>query len=180
MDNSTLELVNAMSRPRIEKVVVNCSVGEGGARLEKAQKILESLVGQKPQVRKAKKTVKGFGIHKGEPIALRVTLRKAAAVEFLLKALKAVNNTLKYSSFDDEGNVSFGIREHLDIPGTRYTPELGMIGMDISVHITKPGYRVRLRRRRSSSIGRRQRVTKDEAVRFLKELTPVTIVGEPS
>ncbi|MEM3097018.1 MAG: 50S ribosomal protein L5, partial [Nitrososphaerota archaeon] len=99
-----------MNRPRIEKVVVNCSVGEGGVRLEKAQKILESLTGQKPEIRKAKKTVKGFGIHRGEPIALRATLRKQKAVEFLIKALKAVNNTLKYSSFDIEGNVSFGIR----------------------------------------------------------------------
>jgi large subunit ribosomal protein L5 len=180
MDNSTVELVNIMNRPRIEKVVVNCSVGEGGARLEKAQKILESLVGQRPEIRRAKKTVKGFGIHKGEPIALRVTLRKGRAMDFLLKALKAVNNTLKYSSFDEEGNVSFGIREHLDIPGTRYNPELGMIGMDVSIHITKPGYRVKLRRRRASTIGGRQRVTRDEAIRFLKDLASVNVVGEPA
>lgn len=179
MGSAAVKTVNVMSRPRIEKVVVNCSVGEGGVRLEKAQKILESLIGQKPEVRKAKKTVKGFGIHRGEPIALRATLRKAKATEFLLKALKAVNNNLKYSSFDDCGNVSFGIREHLDIPGTRYNPELGMIGMDVSVHITKPGYRVCLRRRRTSRIGRRQRVTRDEAIQFLKELASVNVVGGP-
>lgn len=174
-----MKTVNLMNRPRIEKVVVNCSVGEGGVRLEKAQKILESLTGQKPEIRKAKKTVKGFGIHRGEPIALRATLRKQKAVEFLIKALKAVNNTLKYSSFDIEGNVSFGIREHLDIPGTKYDPELGMIGMDVSVHITKPGYRVSLRRRRASRIGRRQRVTREEAIEFLRELASVNVVGGP-
>ncbi|GBC70111.1 50S ribosomal protein L5 [archaeon HR01] len=180
MDSASLKTVNPMSRPRIEKVVVNCSVGEGGARLERAQKILESLVGQKPAVRKAKKTVKGFGIHRGEPIALMVTLRKGKALDFLLRALKAVNNTLKYSSFDENGNVSFGIREHLDIPGTKYVPELGMIGMDVIVHITKPGYRVRLRRRRASKIGRSQRVTREEAIEYLREIASVNVVGGPS
>jgi large subunit ribosomal protein L5 len=79
--HATLEkTLNIMQRPRIEKVVVNCSVGESGAKLEKAKKIIESIVGQTAEVRKARKTIRGFGIHKGEPIALRVTLRKKAAL----------------------------------------------------------------------------------------------------
>ncbi|MEM0349436.1 MAG: 50S ribosomal protein L5 [Candidatus Caldarchaeum sp.] len=166
MDN-TLEL---FQKPRIEKVVVNCAVGEGGARLERAQKILESLVNQKPEVRKARKTIRGFGIHKGEPIALRVTLRKAAAEEFLKKALMAVNNRIKKSSIDNMGSFSFGIKEHLDIPGTRYNPELGIIGMDVTVHLTKPGYRVSKRAYRRARVGVRQRVTVEEAVEFLREM----------
>ncbi len=170
--------VNPMQRPRIEKVVINCCVGESGAKLEKAEQILISLVGQKPQVRKAKKTIKGFGIHRGEPIALKITLRKQKAIEFLEKALKAVNNTLKESSFDENGNFSFGIREHLDIPGTKYDPNLGIIGMDVCVHITKPGYRVSLRRRRKSKLGKKQRVSKEEAMNYVKELLGVKIVGE--
>uniref|UniRef100_A0A7C5QDH3 Large ribosomal subunit protein uL5 n=1 Tax=Caldiarchaeum subterraneum TaxID=311458 RepID=A0A7C5QDH3_CALS0 len=166
-----------MQRPRIEKVVVNCSVGEGGARLEKALKILESLLGQKPEVRKAKKTIRGFGIHRGEPIALRATLRKQAALDFLKRALAAVNNSLKASSFDELGNVSFGIKEHLEIPGTRYDPELGIIGMDVTVHVTKPGYRVATRRYRRAKIGKRQRVSREEAMEFIKSLG-VTVVEE--
>ncbi|MCS7129503.1 MAG: 50S ribosomal protein L5 [Candidatus Caldarchaeum sp.] len=160
----------ALKSPRIEKVVVNCSVGEGGAKLEKAQKIIESIVGQKPEVRKAKKTVRGFGIHKGEPIAVRATLRKQAAYDFLKKALAAVNNTLKTSSFDEHGNVSFGIHEHLDIPGTRYNPELGIVGMDVSVHLTKPGYRVVKRAYRRSKLGKTQTVSRTEAIEFMKSL----------
>ncbi len=177
MDNVAVKELNIMQRPRIEKVVVNCSLGEGGARLEKAKKILESLVGQTPEVRRARKTIKGFGIHKGEPTALRVTLRKQKALDFLKKALAAVNNTLKSSSFDENGNVSFGIREHLDIPGTRYDPELGIIGMDVTIHLSKPGYRVEKRRVRRAKIGRRQRVGKDEAIEFIKSLG-VTVVEE--
>ncbi|MEM2871337.1 MAG: 50S ribosomal protein L5 [Candidatus Caldarchaeum sp.] len=166
MDNAALTITTL----RIEKVVINCSVGEGGVKLEKAQKIIEQLVGQKPEVRNAKKTVRGFGIHKGEPIAVRVTLRKQAAHEFLRKALAAVNNTLKASSFDDHGNVSFGIHEHLDIPGTRYNPELGIVGMDVSVHLVKPGYRVVKRAYRRARPGRRQTVNRGEAVEFMKSL----------
>jgi len=175
---SLLEVSNVMRRLRIEKVTVNCSVGESGAKLEKAAKILESLTGQKPQIRKAKKTIKGFGIHKGEPIALRVTLRKQKAVEFLAKALKAVNNTLKVSNFDSNGNFSFGIREHLDIPGTKYDPALGTIGMDVCVHISRPGLRVSLRRRARSKVGKNHRVTPDEAMEYIKQNFNVKIVGE--
>lgn len=175
---SLLETTNIMRRLRIEKVTVNCSVGESGARLERAAKILEALTGQKPQIRKAKKTVKGFGIHKGEPIALRVTLRKQRAVDFLTRALRAVNNTIKSSSFDSNGNFSFGIKEHLDIPGTKYDPALGIIGMDVCVHISRPGLRVSLRRRARSSIGKRHRVTPEEAMEYVKQNFNVKIVGE--
>ncbi|MEM3111306.1 MAG: 50S ribosomal protein L5, partial [Candidatus Caldarchaeum sp.] len=125
---------------------------------------------QKPEIRKARKTIRGFGIHKGEPIALRVTLRKEAAEEFLRKAFAAVNNKIKKSSIDSMGSFSFGIKEHLDIPGTRYNPELGIIGMDVTVHLVKPGYRVSKRAYRRSKIGAGQRVSLDEAVDFLRQM----------
>lgn len=175
---SLLEVSNVMRRLRIEKVTINCSVGESGAKLEKAAKILENLTGQKPQIRKAKKTIKGFGIHRGEPIALRVTLRKQKAIEFLVRALKAVNNTVKASSFDSNGNFSFGIKEHLDIPGTKYDPELGIIGMDVCVHISRPGLRVSLRRRARSKVGKNHKVTPEEAMEYIKQNFNVKIVGD--
>ncbi|HDJ25897.1 MAG TPA: 50S ribosomal protein L5, partial [Candidatus Bathyarchaeota archaeon] len=107
-----------MLKPKIEKVVVNCCVGRSGEPLEKAMKIIQELTGQKPCVRKAKKTIRQFGIRKGEPIACVVTLRKEKALEFLKRALAAVENKVKASSFDEHGNFSFGIKEHIEIPGT--------------------------------------------------------------
>jgi len=175
---SALKLENPMRRLKIEKVVVNSCIGTSGPRLERAAKILEMLTGQKPQIRRAKKTIKGFGIHRGEPIAVRVTLRGRRAREFLEKALKAVNNRVKASSFDEHGNLSFGIKEHLDIPGTKYDPELGIIGMDVSVHITRPGYRVAWRKRARSKVGSKHRVTREEAMKFLREEFGVEIVAE--
>jgi len=175
---SEVKLENPMRKLKVEKVVVNCSVGTSGPRLERAAKILEMLTGQKPQVRRAKKTIRGFGIHRGEPIAVRVTLRGARAEEFLEKALKAVNNVVKASSFDQHGNFSFGIREHLDMPGTKYDPELGVIGMDVCVHISRPGYRVEWRRRARSKVGKRHRVTPEEAIKFIQERFGVKVVEE--
>lgn len=160
---------NPMRRPKIIKVVVHSCVGESGAPLEKAMKILEELTGAKPCIRKAKRTIKDFGIYRGEPISCMVTLRGSKAVEFLKKALAAVGNRIKASSFDEYGNFSFGIREHLDIPGTKYNPELGTIGMDVCVHIGRPGYNV-------ANIGKEHRMTKEEAIRFMKEVFGVEIV----
>lgn len=175
---TALKLENPMRRLKLEKVVVNCSVGRSGPPLERAAKILEMLTGQKPQLRKAKKTIRGFGIHRGEPIAVRVTLRGNKAREFLEKAFAAVNNRVKEESFDEQGILAFGIKEHLDIPGTKYNPELGVIGMDVIIHITRPGYRVMWRRRAPSKVGKRHRVTREEAMKFLEEKFGVKVMKE--
>jgi len=161
--------MNPMLKARIEKVVVNMSVGKSGEPLEKATKVLEQLTGQKPCKRKAKKTVRDFGIRKGEPIACLVTLRKLKASEFLKRALQAVDNKISKEHFDQYGNFSFGIKEHIDIPGTRYVPELGIHGMDVSVTISRPGQRVKRRRRASARVGARHRLTPEEAIAFVQD-----------
>ncbi len=168
---------NPMLKPRIVKVTVNISVGESGERLEKAARVLEQLTGQKPSYRKAKKTIRDFGIRKGEPIAVMVTLRREKAMEFLKKAFEAIGWRLRESQFDEYGNISFGIKEHITIPGVRYDPEIGIFGMDVAITIERPGYRVlRRRRARKKHIPRRHRVTKEEAMILLNELFNVTIL----
>ena len=167
---------NPMLKPRVEKVVVNCCVGRSGEPLEKATRILEELTGQRPCVRRAKKTIRGFGIRKGEPIACLVTLRGQKALDFLKKALAAVDNKVRASSFDEHGNFSFGIREHIEIPGTKYKPELGIIGMDVCVSLERPGYRVKRRRRCRARIGRKHLLTREEGMVFAKHELGVEVV----
>ena len=167
---------NPMLKPRIEKVVVNCCVGRSGEPLEKAMKIVQELTGQKPCVRRAKKTIRQFGIRKGEPIACVVTLRREKALEFLKRALAAVENKVKASSFDEHGNFSFGIKEHIEIPGTKYVPELGIIGMDICVTLERPGYRVKRRRRCRTRIGRKHLLTREEGMVFAHHELGVEVV----
>jgi len=161
--------MNPMLRPRIEKVVVNMSVGKSGEPLEKATKVLEQLTGQKPCKRKAKKTIRDFGIRKGEPIACLVTLRKQRALEFLKRAFQAVENKILKEHFDQHGNFSFGIKEHIDVPGTKYIPELGIHGMDVSVTLSRPGQRVKRRHRASARIGLGHRLTPEEAIAFVQD-----------
>ncbi|MEL9940061.1 MAG: 50S ribosomal protein L5 [Ignisphaera sp.] len=167
-----------MTIPRIAKVTVNISVGGASERLEKAVKLLEQLTGQEPSIRKAKKTIREFGISRRQPIAAVVTLRGQKALEFLRKALYAVNNTLKLTSFDDYGNVSFGIKEHLLLPGVRYDPEIGIFGMDVALTFERAGFRVmRRRRKKVSSIPRRHRVRKEESILLLEILFRVRVTS---
>ena len=167
---------NPMLKPRIAKVTVNIGVGGSGDRLQKAAKVLEMLTGQKPVPRKARRTIKEFGIHRGENIAVMVTLRGKRAIEFLNKAFDAVGRRIKASSFDKFGNFSFGVKEHISIPGVKYDPEIGIFGMDVFVTIERPGFRVMRRRRARSRVPLRHRVSKEEAIEFISKEFGVTII----
>jgi len=167
---------NPMKRLRIAKVVVNMAVGASGEKLAKAAQVLEQLTGQKPSFRKAKKTIKEFGIKKGESIACVVTLTKNRAVEFLRRALAAVDFKINRSSFDEFGNFSFGIKEHISLPGVKYDPMLGIFGFDVCVTIERPGYRVVRRRRKRTRIGKSHRVTREESMKFVEEVLGLKIV----
>jgi large subunit ribosomal protein L5 len=157
-----------MRKISVGKVVINIGVGRSGEPLEKARHALEELTNRQPSVRGAKKSVRDFNIHKGEPISAMVTLRRDPAYEFLRRVIAANRNILKSSSFDNYGNISIGIREHIDIPGTKYNPEIGIFGMDVCVSLTRPGYRVAKKRDRHP-IGKYHRIGKEEAIRFFKE-----------
>jgi large subunit ribosomal protein L5 len=158
-----------MRRINVDKVVINVGVGKSGEPIEKAKNALLELTNQQPAVRGAKKTVRDFGIHKGEPIGVVVTLRRGPAIEFLKRVIAAKRNLLKASSFDNYGNISLGIHEHIDIPGTKYNPEIGIFGMDINVVLSRPGYRIARKSRKSSKIGKTHRVNRDEAIGFFKQ-----------
>lgn len=164
-----------MIKPRIEKVVVNMSIGKSGEPLEKASKVLEEITGQKPCKRKAKRTIRDFGIRRGEPIACIVTLRKDRALDFLRKALHVVDFKLSKTCFDEYGNFAFGIKEHIELPGVKYDPDIGIFGMDICVSICRPGWRVKYRRRAPSKIGSRHLLTPEESMIFIKDLLGVEI-----
>ncbi|HYZ58210.1 MAG TPA: 50S ribosomal protein L5 [Nitrososphaeraceae archaeon] len=163
-----------MKNIAISKVVINIGVGRSGEPVEKARRALNVLTGQRPKVCGAKNTVRDFGIHKGEPIGAMVTLRRDKAVEFMKRVIAAKGNIIKASSFDDFGNLSIGIHEHIDIPGTRYDPEIGIFGMDVCMALSRPGYRIS-RRRNKSSIGKNHRIKREDAIGFLKKSFGVEI-----
>ena len=154
--------------PRIGKVVVNITTGQSGEPLNRAMTILKQLTGQTPCMRRAKRTIRTFGISRNEPIACMVTLRRQRAEDFLRRALDTVGNRLSPRRFDRNGNFAFGIKEHIDIPGTKYDPNLGIVGMDVMASVERHGYRVARRKRARSKIGRGHRMTREEAIEFIR------------
>ena len=152
----------------IGKVVVNITVGASGEPLDRAMTILENLTEQKPVLRRAKQTIRTWGIRKNEPIACMVTLRRERAEALLKKTFPAVRNRINPRSFDLHGNFAFGISEHIDIPGQRYDPNLGIVGMDIMATVERPGYRVARKRRAKSKVSQSHRVTREESIEFIK------------
>ncbi|MBT0158728.1 50S ribosomal protein L5 [Candidatus Bathyarchaeota archaeon A05DMB-2] len=165
-----------MLKPRIEKVVVNLSVGKSGEPLEKATRVLKELTDQTPIKRNANRTIRDFGIRKGEPIACTVTLRKQKAIDFLKKVLPVVDNKIPRSSFDKQGNFAFGLKEHIEIAGVKYDPEVGIFGMDICVSVNRPGNRVKIRRRQKSHVGHKHVLTPEESVAFARQSLGVEII----
>jgi|ETN01SMinimDraft_4_1059930.scaffolds.fasta_scaffold14103_2 large subunit ribosomal protein L5 len=158
-----------MKEIKINKVVANIGVGESGEKLQKAEKLLQDLTGQKPARGISKATHPEFGVKKHAPIGTKVTLRKKIAVDFLKKAFEAIENKVDRKKYDQFGNLSFGIHEYIEMPGTQYDPDIGMFGMDVSVNLERAGYRIARRKKCQRKIPLSSRITKEEAMDFFKK-----------
>ena len=157
---------NLMKKIFLSKLVLNMGVGKSGDPIEIGKKTLEQITGKKPNTRNAKKSQRDWGIRKGEPIGVAVTVRNNDATELLKKLLVTKDNKINERSLDNEGNVSFGIKEHIDIPGIKYDPKIGILGLDVSISLKRPGYNIRLRSNHKAKIGHKHRITKNDSIEF--------------
>lgn len=164
-----------MQELKIEKITLNIGSGDDKQKIEKAVKLLEMITGKKAVVTKSKKR-STFGVPKGKPLGAMVTLRRKDAEDFLKKAFIAKENKIPLSIFDKDGNFSFGIKEYIDIPGVRYSHDIGMIGFDVSVTIERKGFRIKRRRMRKAHIPKRQKINKEETSEWLKNKFGVEII----
>jgi large subunit ribosomal protein L5 len=131
-----------MEVPKVEKITLNMGVGEAkqdARMLEAAQEQLATIAGQKPNVRKAKKSVAQFKVREGMPVGLSVTLRNERAYEFLDRltsiAIPRIRDFrgLNPRSFDGRGNYSMGVREQVIFPEIDYDAIDQIRGLDITI-----------------------------------------------
>ncbi len=155
-----------MREPKVEKVVVHMGVGEGGRTLANAEDILEAITGQESVRTISKRQGQDFGVRQGTPVGAKVTLRGEAAHEFLETALTLTS--LSSSQFDDNGNFSFGVAEHTEFPSQEYNPNIGIYGLDVTVNMTRPGYRINKRDKVTRQVPSGHRLTAEDAIAFLE------------
>ena len=164
-----------MKKISLEKVVLNMGIGKSGDVIDIARKALEQISGKKPSTRNAKETQREWGVRKGEPIGVAVTIRGDDAVALLKRLLEAKGNTVNGKSFDNFGNYSFGINEHIDIPDVKYDPQIGILGLGISITLTRPGYSIRKRSKHKASVGKTHVITNQESKDYLVKEYGVTV-----
>jgi len=136
---------NCMKVPRLEKIVVNCGLGKSAkdrAVFESAVESLKEITGQKPITTRAKKSISVFYLRAGDPIGLKVTLRKNQMFEFLDRLMNVAIprirdfRGLNPDSFDGRGNYTLGISEQFIFPEIDYDKVKEVIGMDITITTT--------------------------------------------
>ena len=131
-----------MQAPKIEKITVNMGVGEAkqdSKVLDAATEQLATIAGQRPSVRRARKSIAQFKIREGMPVGVAVTLRGERAYEFLDRlmsiAIPRIRDFrgLNPRAFDGRGNYSMGVREQIIFPEVDYDEVDEVRGLDITI-----------------------------------------------
>ena len=161
------ETENVMRAINLEKVVLNMGVGKSGDAVETAKKALDQISNKKSCNRSAKKAYRDWGVRKGEPIGAAVTVRGGDAKILLKKLFEAKGNSVNARSLDKMGNISFGILEHIDIPGIKYDPKIGILGLDVNVRLSRSGFNIRIRSKHKARVGVAHKITPTEAKAYL-------------
>jgi large subunit ribosomal protein L5 len=162
---------------KVQKAVVNIGVGEAGEKLQKAEKVLNMLTDRKPIRTISRTTNRDLGLRKGMPIGCKITLRGKEAEDFIKRAFWVKDNRIADYSFDPEGNFSIGISDYTDFEGMKYDPEIGILGLDLCVTLSRAGKRVALRKIARRKIPSNQRIRRDEGMTFVQNRFKVEVVS---
>lgn len=156
-----------MKSIKVEKVTLNIGAGKDQSRLEKGLILLNAIAQATPIKTVTNKRIQEWGLRPGLPIGCKLTLRKDKAIKILPRLLEAIDHKLAAKQFDENGNVAFGIHEYIEIPGVKYDPKIGIMGLEVCVTLERPGYRIKRRRLMARKVPARHRIKKDEAIEFM-------------
>jgi large subunit ribosomal protein L5 len=170
--------MNVMQTIGIEKVTLNVGCGKDQKLLDKAVKLLKNITGINPVKTLTQKRIPEWSLRPGLAIGTKITLRKKKATDLLIKLLNAKDNVLQDSHFNESGNVSFGIHEYIDIKDVKYDPEIGIIGLQVSITLKKPGFRIKKRKRQTKKIPKKHSISKEDAINFMKKQFNIKIGEE--
>lgn len=157
---------NPMRNIFIEKVVLSCGATE--QELVKSQKLLQFLSGMKPQTIASKKRIPNFNVRPGLEVGTRVTLRGQKAIELLRRLLGAIDNKINEKQVE-ENHFSFGIKEYIEIPGTTYQREIGIIGLNVTIVFARKGLRVKRKKIKKGKVPKKQHIPSEEIIEFMKQ-----------
>ena len=160
--------MNKMEEVRVEKVTLNIGAGKDQAKLDKGIALIKAITGIAPVKTITNKRIMGWGLRPGLPIGFKVTLRKKQAFNIIPRLLSAKDNTLSEDQFDESGSLSFGIPEYIDIAEAKYDPKIGVMGLEVSITFEKAGYRIKKRKILRRKIGKKHKLTKKDAIEFMK------------
>ena len=158
-------MANVMRDIKIEKVVL----GVGGTEdaLEKGAKLLNLITGREPSRMESRKRIPSLSVRPGLKVGAIVTVRRDTEA-LLRRMLAAVDNRLRRKQMS-ENTFSFGIKEYIEIPGMEYQRDLGILGLDVTITFKRAGKRVGLRRMKASRIPKKQRISKEEIIKYMEE-----------
>ncbi|MCL5009376.1 MAG: 50S ribosomal protein L5 [Candidatus Parvarchaeota archaeon] len=165
---------NKMREIIIAKVTINVGVGEPGPKLEKISKLIEQISGAKTVRTTTKRRIPEWNLRPGLEIGVKTTVRGKRAEDLLKNLLAGVDNKIRESSFDNSGNFSFGVSEYVHIPGAKYDYTVGIIGLSVAVTLERRGFSI-AKRRIPAQIGSKHRISKEEAIAFIKNKYNVDI-----
>ena len=155
-----------MNEIGIEKVNLSIGVGQAGDPLDKATKLIENISGNKAVQTTTQKRIPTWNVRPGLAVGCLVTLRKEKT-DLLKNLLVSIKNKLKKSQFSGR-TFTFGIPEYIEIPDVDYDPEIGIIGLQVSVTLKRPGYRVAKRSIKKNQVGKKNQISTEEAIDFIK------------
>ena len=160
--------MNPMKQISVEKVTLNIGAGKDQTKLEKGMKLIKNITGESPVKTFTKKRIQEWGLRPGLPIGCKLTLRDNKALELLKRFLEAKDNVLQASNLDNEGNISFGINEYIDVPGVKYDPDIGIMGFQVCITLKRKGFRIKHRILKRHIVPRKHRIKKEEAIDFME------------
>lgn len=167
--------MNVMKQIQLDKITLNMGSGSDSNRSEKAVKLLQAISESKPVKTITQKRIPTWGVRPGLRVGCKVTLRGKKAEDLLNRLFKSIENKINIKKFDNQGNLSFGIREYIDIPDVKYDVDIGIIGLEVAITLKRPGFRIKDRKIQTKKIPARHRISKEEAIEFIKQKFGVKI-----